>query len=369
MTAPTLRDHIAHIRASCVPFYGMGAGVYHPVRLRPSLGFALVPKPREGAEPQEREVTAMPPAAAASLAVAPRPPAGGLGLVEGAESVASGSIGIPSRGMNGLTSHGARTVEDLCHLSAQDRHVYGIWTVTLPRDAAELLDRTPDGFRRFQDAIRRRFSEAMRRAAAREAGLTRIPVPPHWWFVVEPQRDGTPHLHFVFRSKARRGRPWLLRKGALDRLIRNCLRVVTGATHRVAAAGNVQALRTNPGRYLSKYLRKGHRQGAGAYVMAQGYSANMVPRQWWGASPESMRWLWCHTVDLPERLVGWLSSQWPLLDGMGLLSARIWEPEADGAPSIVVGQFASPAAMARVVQHLAELAERADPCGRTYGYT
>lgn len=369
MTAPTLRDQIAHVRGSVAPFYGLGADVYHPVRLRPSLGFALVPRPRRRAEPQPTEVTGRTLAAAAALAVPPRLQAGGLGLVEGAESVANGSGALPARGLRGLTAHGARSVEDLCHLSAQDRYTYGLWTVTIPRDAAALLDRTPAGFQRFQDAIRRRFSEALRRAAKREQARTGIPIPPYWWFVVEPQKDGTPHIHMVFRSKSRRGRTWLLRKGSLDRLIRNCLRVVTGATHRVNAAGNVQALRTNPGRYLSKYLRKEHRAGAGAYVMAQGYSGNMVPRQWWGASPEAMRWLFCHTVELPARFVGWLSRQWPLLNGMGLLSARIWEPEADGAPSIVVGRFASPAAMARVVEHLAHLAERGDPSGRVYGWT
>jgi hypothetical protein len=271
--------------------------------------------------------------------------------------------------MAGLTPRGAATIEDLCALVRQDRGLYAMWTVTLPPEAAQELDRIPEGAARFGDVIRRRFGEALRRALASH------PVPvcgrllDHWWFVVEPQKSGRPHWHFVFRCKVRKGRSWLLGKGNLDRLIRQALRVVTGATHRVNAAGNVQALRSDPGRYLSKYLRKTARESAATLILAKGWSQNLVPLRWWGCSSSARQLLDRYRFELPSYVVGWLSLQWPKLDALGLIRARVWQPESEGAPRIVVGNWLSVESLLRTVAHLVQLGERAYPSGRTYGYT
>jgi hypothetical protein len=268
-----------------------------------------------------------------------------------------------------LTDHGTRQIEDFCSLVRQDRGCYGIWTVTLPVPVAQALNGIPNGCQRLSDVIRRRFGEALRRQCGMEAAACRVPVPDHWLFVVEPQSSGRPHWHFVFRCKARRKRRWLLGKGRLDRLIRQAFRTVTGQTWPCGSAGNVQALKRDPGRYLSSYLKKTRSQQAPALVLRQGWSLNLIPLRWWGMSRSALLFVETYRFEVPSVLVGWLSRQWPLLAKVGWLQARIWQPEADGAPAIVVGRWASVEALGEVLSHLAELSNRAVDSGRTFGYT
>jgi len=367
--AESFRSALADLRRSCVPFYGMGAGAFHPVKVRPSLSWALVHRPRRnradgdgsrGPEQRKRERIAR-------LLAGGAPPA--LGLVEGGELDASPPNQSPRQGLGGLTTFAAGKIEDFCSLVRQDRGIYAIWTVTLPPEVALQLDALPNGCQRLSDVLRRRFGEELRRSCAREAARTRALVPDHWAFVIEPQKTGRPHWHFVFRCKARRGRRWLLGKGRLDRLIRNAFRTVTGNDHRTAAAGNVQALRSDPGRYLSKYLRKTARSSSADLVLASGWSVNLVPLRWSGFSVSARKFVESYRFELPSVFVGWLSKQWPLLAGIGIIDARLWQPEADGAPSMVVGSWPGIGAARRCIAHLAELAEAAVPSGRTFGLT
>jgi hypothetical protein len=279
-----------------------------------------------------------------------------LGLVDGAEFDASPQN--PCRyGLHGLTHRGARFLEDFCALVREDRYCYGMWTVTLPVDVAQELDRIPDGLQLFGDALRRRFAEALKRAAADEAARRGAPVPDHWAFVIEPQKAGRPHWHFVFRCKARRGTGWLLGKGRLDRLIRNAFRTVTGTAYPATAAGNVQALRRDPGSYLSKYLRKGHGKTGAEAITRNGWSLNLVPRQWWGASRSASRFVAAHVWDLPAIAVNWLSRQWPGLAAVGALDAVLWQPDTEGAPAIVCGRWRSADHLLLMLDHLLQLNE------------
>jgi hypothetical protein len=347
----------------------MGSRAFHPVMIRPSLGFAMVPRPRKdradgdpSARPRNREEER----AAAVLAVPGVSPAG---LVEGPESDAFQGKACQRQGLAGLTRHGAAVIEDLCSVVRQDRGLYAIWTVTLPPEAAAALSDVRDGGSLFGDTLRRRFGEALTRACS---GV-RFPVCgqrfDHWWFVVEPQKNGNPHWHFVFRCKPRRGKGWLLGKGRLDRLIRSALTTVTGKAICCKSAGNVQALRTDPGRYLSKYLRKGTGKGGGFFMLEKGASLNLVPKRWWGCSSSARHLLNRYRFELPGRLVDWLSLQWPKLSGIGLIEARIWEPEAEGAPRIVVGSWKTADALIDTVVHLFDLSERAYPSGVVLGIT
>ena len=381
------RERLADLRRCLAPYAGRGSGVFHPVIIRPALAWSLVPKPRQRVGD-----------AAATLSVRQRdrlriarllggegaPPSG---LVEGSQFDATGSDQssdgqtvqvtdaeghrrIAARyGMRGLTGNGAKKIEDFCRLVKQDGSCYGIWTVTLPPELAAELDRIPDGCQRFGDAIRRRFSEALQRACRREAARCRTPISASWCYVVEPQQSGRPHWHYVFRCKARRGRPWLLGKHQLDRLIRNAAATVTGGTYRTLAAGNVQALRKDPGSYLSSYLKKSASANAALVLLANGYSENLIPHQWWGMSREALHLVEHHRFELPSCLVGWLSRQWPGLRGIGLLEAQVWTPEAEGAPSMVVGSWRSIEDAIRCIRHLADLAERGSPAGITFGRT
>lgn len=369
MRGEDFRSRLARLRASCVPFYGRGCDAFHPVTVRPSLGFALVPRPLERPEPEPSPELATRLLEARRARLLAAGALGPPGLVDGPYSDATGPEPRARKGLCGLSAAGGAAIEDLCSLVRQDRGLYGIWTVTLPVEVAQVLDSMEDGAARFGDTIRRRFGEALARSCARESDRVRWPVPDHWWFVVEPQKSGRPHWHFVFRCKSRRGRRWLLGKGALDRIIRNAFRTVTGLALPAQSAGNVQALRKDPGSYLSKYLRKGREGNGAAAVLAHGWSVNLVPFHWWGCSRSARAFLETYRFPLPAVAVGWLSRQWPALDQIGRLSARVWQPEADGAPAIVCGRWHGIEGLEWALAHLFALGERAYPSGLTFGTT
>lgn len=367
MAKSDLRSQLRCLRESFVPFYGNGADTYYPVMVRPTLGFAMVPRRRRercAGDGKRDEAARRREAIARVLSGGQGPPAG---LVDGLRSDAPCPDQRRRLGMGGLTAGGARMVEQFCRVTRQDRGLYAMWTVTLPPEVAMALNTTPDGFTRFADVIRRRFAEALGRACARERGRTACL--PHWCFVVEPQQSGIPHIHFVFRCRSRMGRPWLLSTGGLDRLIANAVAVVTGAPCRVMAAGNVQALRKDAGRYLSKYLAKGLKNNAARLLLQLGWSENLIPSQWWGISTTARALVAEFTFPVPGVFVGWLSREWPALAGAGVLRARVWAPPAEGAPSCVVGSWPSPEALRWTMDRLAELAESAVNSGRTFGRT
>jgi hypothetical protein len=362
-----LRSQLRCLRASFVPFYGNGADTYYPVMVRPTLGFAMVPRRRQErcAAEGKRDAAARKREAIARVLAGGQGPPGGL--VDGGYSDAPPPKNCPRKGFGGLTCRGARMIEQFCRVVRQDRGLYAMWTVTLPPETAQALDRTDRGFDRFVFSLRRRFSEALARACARERG--RRPVLPDWAFVVEPQSSGRPHLHFVYRCRSRMGRPWLLSTGGLDRLIANAVTTATGAPCRVIAAGNVQALRKDAGRYLSKYLAKGLKNNAARALLDLGWSENLIPSQWWGISATARALVAEFTFPVPAVFVGWLSREWPAMAGAGVLRARVWAPPAEGAPSCVVGSWPSPEALRWTMDRLAELADLAVNSGRTFGRT
>jgi hypothetical protein len=266
-------------------------------------------------------------------------------------------------------------IEDFCRLVKQDRGLYGIWTVTMPPECAEELDQLDGGIRLFGDALRRRFSEVHARACKKESKRCRRPIDPNWAFVIEPQQSGRPHWHFVFRCKSRKGRPWLLGRGRLDKLIRFAMRTATGREHRFKAAGNVQALRKDPGSYLSSYLKKTASRDVCEVLRRNGYGENLIPFQWWGISVSARRLVESHRFELPSVLVGWLSRMWPDMHQAGLLEARLWTPEGrdgvvkPGAPTLVVGGWKHIEHAIRAIRFLAEAQETACRTGIVFGRT
>lgn len=373
----TFRGRLERIRQGLYPLLDRGARTYHRVMIRPSLGFALVPRPIEAPEEDD-----LPPAAGepdqltlrfladrGHLAAAhrvsavegeaePEPD----GFIEGAKSDATAQEPSRRHGLLGLSAAGGLAVEDFCSLIRQDKGQYGMWTVTIPPLVAAKLDKIPDGASQLSDVIRRRFSEALARACDRERKRTRIKVSPRWAFVIEPQKRGVIHWHYVFRCRSRPGRPWLLSKFQLDRLVRNAFRVVTGLDDPCQSAGNVQKLRSSPGAYLSKYLRKGVRASAPEVVLRHGWSENMIPRQWWGWSKETRAWVETYRFELPAVLVNFLSRQWRGLSAIGRIRASIWTPADERAPQCVVGRWLGIDQLEEVVTHLAGLSGHAyDP--------
>lgn len=367
MTKSDLRSVLASARQAFLPYYGRGSDVFYPVMVKPTLAFCLAPRrqrERETGSGLRDEAARKRERLAWSLAGGGSSPAG---LVEGLRSE-SGSMGPrPPLGLGGLTRNGADRIEQFCRIVRQDRGMYAMWTVTLPHAAAVALDGIERGFQAFVDRLRRAFSQALARACARERG--RRPCRPDWCFVIEPQKSGRPHLHVVFRCRSRMGRPWLLNTGSLDLLIGQALFHVTGLRFGVEAAGNVQALRKDPGRYLSKYLAKSREKNSACAVLEAGWTVNLIPCQWWGISSTARALVDEYTFPLPAALVGWLSASWPGLNGSGVLKARIWRPPSDGAPQVVVGSWPCPQAFEWTMSHLAQ--QFADAIGSplSYGHT
>jgi hypothetical protein len=176
-------------------------------------------------------------------------------------------------------------------------------------------------------------------------------------------------MHFVFRSRSRMGRPWLLSTRVLDRLIQNAIAVVVGLSVPVLAAGNVQSLRKDPGRYLSNYLKKGVGRTAADTVLLGGWSVNLVPSQWWGLSSSARSFLSRYSFEIPGGFVGWLSLTWPGLRGAGLLDGMIWRAPGDGAPAVVCGGWRDAARCRQVMDYLAGLERDAIGSAAIFGIT
>ena len=362
-----LRSQLKSVREAFHPFYGRGTDVFYPVLVKPTLSFCLAPcrqREREGGSGLRDEAARKRERMAWALAGGGPPPAG---LVEGPRSESTPPAPRPPLGMGGLTRNGGDRIEQFCRVVRQDRGLYAMWTVTLPHEAAVALNGIERGFQRFVDRLRRSFSQALARACARERGRT--PCLPHWCFVIEPQTSGRPHLHVVFRCRSRMGRPWLLSTGGLDRLIASALVHVTGEQFSMLAAGNVQALRKDPGRYLSGYLKKSKAENSACACLAAGWTINLIPRQWWGISTTARALVDDHTFPIPAALVGWLSKLWPWMNGSNVLRAKVWRPPGEGAPQVVVGSWPSVEAFVWCMEHLAQRMTGAIGSPLTYGYT
>lgn len=367
MAGSDIQADLAEVRASLVPLYREGpAPAFYPVRVLPTLGFALVPRRR-------RERTG--PGAGISEAVrkrlliasALRAVGDGAGLVDGIRSDASPFDGSNPPGFCGLTRHGARMIEAFCRLWRDKKHLFAVWTVTLPPDLAVALDGIEGGFTRFQGVLRRRFSEALARACRRHRG--KVSCEPDWCFVCEPQKSGRPHLHFVFRSRARMGGTWHLSTAALDRLIGNAAAVVIGRPVDVSSAGNVQQVQKDMGRYLSGYLKKGVGSTAAMTVLLNGWTWNLVPAQWWGLSTSARSLIFRHTIEVPGCLARWLSVQWRGLVDAGIMKAAVWDLAGDGAPSVVAGFWRDVGSFRKTLSYLHDLHSAAVGSNCIFGRT
>jgi hypothetical protein len=334
-----LNTSLQHWKREVRGFYDRTSPAFHPLKVRPCLQWALVPRPRAKASDDEPPAGQVIRSIAGTVDRGLSAALGGAGLVEGEKSDAT--EGNPSRrhGRAGLPPAGGLAIQDFCALTRREKSRFGMWTVTIGEKMGELLEATPDGWARFQDTIRRRFSEAHRRACTRESKRLGIEVPCHWAFVVEVQGNGRPHLHVVFRCKGSSGRRWLLNRGHLDGIIRQALWNVTGQRFRCQSAGNVQTLRRDPGSYLGRYLKKGRKRPGTEAIMAAGYSFNMVPKQWWGRSAAALEWTREHTFEVPASWSAWLSLHWPQLVAAGMVAAALVHLPGDGAPSVICGRF------------------------------
>jgi len=346
------------VREALVPFMGRGVATWHPVKIRPSLRFAMVPAPRKRAEPGETSDSLQAHRLHRKRWPVLAPPPGGPGFIEGADFDASPQDvpqPPPRLGLQGLTDYGAGRIEDLCALFNRENRCFAFWTVTLPPAAAAAMEMKGIPWSKFQDTIRRRFGEALRRASrsgrSRRAAAGRIPP---WLFVVEAQKNGRPHLHFVFRARWHSGAQWFLSRRRLDGLIANALAALLGHQVEVGSAGNVQRVKRGLGRYLSKYLGKAAGTSQVDLIFRGGYGLGMVPVRWWGCCDQCRLLLMRYTFPLPNILANLLSLRRAELQEGGWIRSRIYEPPGDGAPTVVVGEWRGGQSLREALKALAD---------------
>jgi len=207
---------------------------------------------------------------------------------------------------------------------------------------------------KFQDVLRRRFAEKITRKSQRVAREHQQNWRPVWLFVVEAQKNGRPHLHFVFRARWHRGSQWLLSRAELDRLIQYALRSVLGADINVQAAGNVQQVKRGMGEYLSKYLRKGRGPSQADLIRARGHGEILVPTAWWGCCSESRKMLERYVFPLPDLLANLLSRERGRLTAKGFMVGEVFELQGDGAPSVLIGSWRGVKGLIAAVRDLME---------------
>lgn len=358
-----LASVIRDAERSLMPCLRGEVSLFHPVKVRPSLGFALVPAPRERVPVGESGAVGAYRRNRSMWLLGLRPKADGWARPEGSESDASQKV-RPSRRCLGLTRQGAGAVEDLCSLLDESPHLCAFWTVTLPPEAVAAALAGRGSWALFQDRIRRRFGEALKRALS-DPGTSRSrarQMPCQWGFVVERQRSGVPHLHFVYRARMHRGAAWVLRTGRLDSLIRNSLRAVFGVDCDVRAAGNVQAIKRGCGRYLSKYLRKTAKNGGGHHQSDALPAGPLDPVRWWGLSSGARATIRALTFALPAQIAGALARCLPEMERRGFLSWRRVHLSGAGAPSVVIGRWRGVEGLRFGLMMAAEFAEESWAC-------
>jgi hypothetical protein len=347
-----LAPQLASLRAGLLPFAGRKRSSFYPLKIRPSLTWCLAPRRadrKEDGRPQrDRQKELL---LAALGPNGPEPGAAG-GLVEGMKSESSADETSARYGLKGLSAAGASSLRDACALLGDRKALCGFWTVTLPPEAADQLDSVEDGAQIWIRALIRSFAQLLTRRLRRQAGRHGGGVRAEYCYVIEPQKNGRPHIHVVYVARWNRWKAWAVGKADLDRLVRQSLAVVTGQSFREVAASNVQRVKRSPGRYLGKYVSKATEGNAAEVVLAGGYGPNLIPHQWWGWSAALRDLVACHTFELPGCFVNWLSRQWPGLAQLGRLEARLFQPDAIGAPCVVVGSWHSVRALVEVVEHL-----------------
>lgn len=257
--------------------------------------------------------------------------------------------------MRGLTRYGAGRVEDLCCLFQREARLFAFWTVTLPPDAAREMEARGVSWAQFQDVIRRRFSEALARAACHpRQAKARAGRAPEWLFVVESQKNGRPHLHFVYRARWTAGQRWFLSTKRLDRLIGQALsKILPGMAVNVGSAGNVQQVKRGMGRYLAKYMGKSAGEGQVRLILGAGYSPGMIPKSWWGCSAEARGLIERYTFEIPSILANYLSLRRVEYERQGMMKSRLVEIKVEGAPVVVMGEWIGCAGLRRVLESLA----------------
>lgn len=189
------------------------------------------------------------------------------------------------RGVNGITTYGAKMVRSACYLLQQKYGKYQLsfLTTTLPGTP----EQTVAAARRWPEIVRR-FLQALREK------LIRVGLPPIVIGVTEVQErrfretGGMPlHLHLVFRGRFGDRGEWCLSKDWVSACWRTCVLGLVPELENVGfgPSTRIERVRDSAAGYLGKYMSK----GAGMIAkMAEDCPEllEFLPRQWWNATTE-----------------------------------------------------------------------------------
>jgi hypothetical protein len=180
----------------------------------------------------------------------------------------SEKIARAPRGSKGLTSKGKLTILDACAiLSRNFRGQLSFLTWTFPPE--------------YCDQVKANWSRLVRLLLKKlQYWLAKFRLPQNYVGVTELQKNGNPHLHLVFVGRRLRSSNWLIQPSVLDKLLIEAVAEVCPEAEvepsRFAAAGRVEPVRGDAGRYLGKYLSKPKQAES-----EHSDSASWFPSSWW----------------------------------------------------------------------------------------
>lgn len=202
-------------------------------------------------------------------------------LPDGLDCYVKSAQDSTTHGFKGLTAAGRRSIRDACALLRERMGSLVFGTVTLPDAAAETCTR--DQLATFQS---RWLFFARRMLIAR--GLDPLVV-----VVAElhPKRTtsaGQPvtHWHYCAPTSAGPFQPWAVSVADWHRVHRAAYFSAFGRDRGHNYGCRAEAARTDPGRYLSKYLSKG-RSNCSKLIGTP--AERCIPRQWWTWTGELRR--------------------------------------------------------------------------------
>jgi hypothetical protein len=251
-------------------------------------------------------------------------------------------VDTPAHGFKGLTVAGRRAIRDGCRLLADHAGTLAFGTLTLPDDVAETCTR--DQIATFQS----RWTQF-----AREL-LIRRGLPPLVVIVCEfhPNRKtlgGGPivHWHWSAPVSLAYGEKWSARVRDWHGINRAAFKSAFGRARGNDKGCRVEGAKTNPGKYLSKYLSK---TMSNCQEFIGTHWERCVPKQWWGWTGELRELVKACRIKPPTGFLSWCCRWAAELVELGQCTSELIQIGEDGP---IVGRWfswASPEALDRAIE-------------------
>ena len=238
------------------------------------------------------------------------------------------------KGLNGITSFGARIVRNAAYLieneGGQNRAVFATCTIPdLTRDRMQIVH---ENFHRVVELYRL----GMRREL-KDSGLSGEIVTVSEIQEKRYEKTNIPvlHIHSVFCGRSRTGK-WAVSKERHDKIWKNSLlSVLQDDELNVASACNLQKIKRSAEGYIGKYMTKGSQ--AVKKVVEQGYG-EWMPKQWWSCSRSLRRRIDKQTRQ-PDDLSEWLDGAATTDDKTIWLWSRNVEIEMRSGEKVVIARY------------------------------